>query len=82
MILRYELWDMESANQIAAFESKDEAVEVVAEYLRLNGVDSVTSLVVGAIYRDGAGAVSMIPVLDGNDFLAIARAGSHLDLAS
>jgi hypothetical protein len=65
MILRYELWDMESANQIAAFESKDEAFEVVAEYLRLNGVDSIASLVVGAICRDGAGAVSMIPVLDG-----------------
>ena len=82
MILRYEIWDMESANQIASFESKDEALEVVAEYLRLNGADSVVSLVVGAIYRDEAGSVSMIPVLDGNDFLTIARAGSHLDLAS
>jgi hypothetical protein len=82
MILRYEIWDMESANQIAAFESKDEAVEVVAEYLRLNGADSIASLVVGAIYRDGAGEVSMIPVLDGNDFLTIARAGANLDLAS
>jgi hypothetical protein len=82
MILRYELWDMESANQIAVFESKDEALETVAEYLRLNGADAVTSLVVGAIYRDGSGSVSMIPVLDGHDFLAIARAGSHLDLAS
>ena len=82
MILRYEIWDMESANQIASFESKDEALEVVADYLRLNGADAVASLVLGAIYRDGAGSVSMIPLLDGNDFLAIARAGSSLDLAS
>jgi hypothetical protein len=82
MILRYEIWDMESANQIASFDTKDEAVDVVAEYLRQNGAESVVSLVVGAIYRDGTGAVAMIPVLDGNDFLTIARAGSHLDLAS
>ena len=73
---------MESANQIASFETKGEVLEVVAEYLRLNGTESVETLVVGAIYQDGTGAVSMIPVLDGNDFLTMARAGSHLDLAS
>ena len=82
MILRYELWDMESANQIAMSETKDEVLEVVADYLRLNGAEGATQLVVGAIYRDGQGAVSMIPVLDGDDFLTIARAGSRLDPAS
>jgi hypothetical protein len=82
MILHYELWDMESANQIAVFESKGEALKLVAEYLRLNGADAIEPLVVGAIYRDGNESVSMIPVLDGHDFLAIARAASKLDLAS
>jgi hypothetical protein len=82
MILRYELWDMESANQIATFDAKDEAIAVVTDYLRLNGVEAVSQLVLGAIYRDGAGAVSMIPVLDGDDVVAIVRAGSNLDLTS
>jgi hypothetical protein len=82
MILRYELWDMESANQIAAFEVKDEAIAVVTDYLRLNGVAAVSQLVLGAIYQDGSGTVSMIPVLDGDDVVAIVRAGSKLDLTS
>jgi hypothetical protein len=82
MILRYELWDMESANQIAVFEAKDEAIAVVTDYLRLNGVDAVSQLVLGAIYRDAVGAVSMIPVLDGDDVVAIVKAGSTLDLTS
>jgi hypothetical protein len=82
MILRYELWDMESANQIAAFDQKNEAIAVVADYLRLNGVDAVSQLVLGAIVRDASGDVSMIPVLDGDDVVAIARAGSTLDLTS
>jgi len=82
MILRYELWDMESANQIAAFDEKEEAIAVVTDYLRLKGVAAVSQLVLGAIYRDGAGTVSMIPVLDGGDVVAIVRAGSTLDLSS
>jgi hypothetical protein len=82
MILRYELWDMESANQIATFEAKDEAIGVVTDYLRLNGVAAVSQLVLGVIIRDSSGAVSMIPVLDGDDVVAIVRAGSQLDLPS
>jgi len=82
MILRYELWDMESANQIATFDAKDEAIAVVTDNLRLNGVAAVSQLVLGAIYRDDSGAVSMIPVLDGDDVVAIVRAGSSLDLTS
>jgi hypothetical protein len=82
MILRYELWDMESANQIASFDEKNEAITLVTDYLRLNGVDAVSQLVLGAIIRDASGAVSMIPVLDGDDVVAIARAGSTLDLTS
>lgn len=82
MILRYELWDMESANQIAAFEAKEDAIAVVTDYLRLNGVASVSQLVLGAIYRDSSGSVSMIPVLDGDDVIAIVKAGSTLDLTS
>ena len=82
MILRYELWDMESANQIAVFEAKEEAIAVVTDYLRLNGVDAVSQLVLGAIYRDGSGAVNMIPVLDGDDVVAIVKAGASLDLTS
>ena len=80
--MRYELWDTKSANQIAAFEAKKEAIAVVTDYLRLNGVDAVSQLVLGAIYRDASGAVSMIPVLDGDDIVAIAKAGSNLDLTS
>ena len=82
MILGYELWDMESANQIATFSAKDETIVFVTDYLRLNGVEAVSQLVLGAIYRDGAGAVSMIPILDGDDVVAIARAASNFDSAS
>ena len=82
MILGYELWDMESANQIAAFEAKDEAIAVVTDYLKLNGVAATSQLVLGAIYRDASGTVSMIPVLDGDEVVAIVRAGSNLDLTS
>ena len=82
MILRYELWDLESANQIAAFDGKDEAITVVTDYIRMNGAASVSQLVLGAIIRDSAGAVSMIPVLDGDDVVAIVRAGTRLDLTS
>jgi hypothetical protein len=45
-------------------------------------IGAFVALLVGAIYRDGSGDVSMIPVLDGNDFLTIARAGAKLGLAS
>ncbi|MFN8636574.1 MAG: hypothetical protein U0893_22220 [Chloroflexota bacterium] len=82
MILRYELWDMETANQIAIFDQREKAISVVTEYLRLNGVEAATQLVLGAIYQDGAGTVSMIPVFDGDDVVAIARAGATLDLTS
>jgi hypothetical protein len=82
MILRYELWDMESANQIATFAAKDEAIAVVTDYLRLNGLAVVSQLVLGAIFRDTSGSVSMIPVLDGDDVVAIVRAGAKLDLPS
>jgi hypothetical protein len=82
MILRYELWDLESANQIAAFNAKDEAISVATDYIRLNGVSSVSQLVLGAIIRDSAGAVSMIPILDGDDVVAIVGAGTTFDLTS
>jgi hypothetical protein len=82
MILRYELWDLESANQIATFDAKEQAMSVVTDYIRLNGVASASQLVLGAIFKDSAGAVSMIPVLDGGDVVAIVRAGTRLDLTS
>jgi hypothetical protein len=80
MILRWELWNLDSANRIARFDQKAEAIRVVTEYLRLNGVQAASPLVVGAIYQDGEGAVTMIPMLDGEDVVAIARAGATLDL--
>jgi hypothetical protein len=64
MILRYELWDMESSNQVASFDEKGEAIAVVTDYLRINGVEAVSQLVLGAIYRDDEGTVNLIPVLD------------------
>ena len=82
MILRYELWDMESANQIAAFTEKDEAIAVVTDYLRRNGVAATAQLALGAIFEDAAGGTSLIPVLDGDDVIAIVRAGATLDLTS
>jgi hypothetical protein len=82
MVLRHELRDLESASRIATFDAKEEAIAVVTDYLRLNGVAALPQLVLGAIYRDGAGTVSMIPVLDGDDVVAIVRAGSELDLTS
>lgn len=38
MILRFELWDTESANQITAADQREKAISVVTEYLHLNGV--------------------------------------------
>lgn len=82
MILRYELWDMETANQIAAGADKDEAIAVVTDYLRLNGVAGMSQLVLGALFQDEAGGTSLIPVLDGSDVVSIVRAGAKLDLTS
>ena len=73
---------MESANQIATFDAKDEAIEVVADFLHLIGVAATSQPALGAIYQDGSGTVSMIPVLDGHDVVAIVRAGAKLDLTS
>jgi hypothetical protein len=80
MILRYERWDLASANQIAAIHAKDKAISVLTDHIRLNGVSSASPLVLSAIIHDRAGAVSMVPVLDGDGVVAIVRTGTKFDL--
>ena len=66
----YELWDMETANRIAVFESRQAAIELVRQILRESGVDAVRSLGLGVLQPDATGIVDLEPVLDGEELLA------------
>jgi hypothetical protein len=70
MTTTYEVWDMETANQVGAFESEAEARKFLSEMLRANGADTVNSLSVAAVSHDESGVVDQTLVIDGPDFIA------------
>ena len=68
-ILRYELWDVDSGNQVETCETQQDALDAVRELLDLNGADSVRSMMLGVIRREPSGKVRMFPLLDGDQVL-------------
>ena len=70
MTITFEVWDMESANQIGSFGSESDARAFLKDMLRLNGADTVMALSVAAIEHDQSGVVDQKLVLEGPDFVA------------
>jgi hypothetical protein len=70
MTTTYEVWDMETANQIGAFRSEAEARAFLTDMLHDNGADTVKALSVAAVRHDDSGVVDQTLVLDGPDFVA------------
>jgi hypothetical protein len=68
-IRRYELWDVDSGNQVERCETQQDALDAVRELLALNGEDSIRSMMLGVIRRGPSGKVKMFPVLDGDELL-------------
>ncbi|HZO24826.1 MAG TPA: hypothetical protein VFH48_02405 [Chloroflexota bacterium] len=70
MTTTYEVWDMESANQIGSFGSESDARAFLRDMLRLNGAAAVKALSVAAIEHDQSGVVDQKLILEGPDFVA------------
>ena len=77
MTTTYEVWDMETANQIGAFSSEAEATAFLREMLRLNGANAVTPLSLAAVRHDASGVLDQALIIEGADFVA-----RHLSRAS
>jgi hypothetical protein len=73
MAITYEIWDMESANQIAAFQSEAEAEAFLSGMLRVNGAAAVMALSLAAVEVDDTGVVDQRLILEGSDFVADIR---------
>jgi len=69
-ILRYELWDLDSANRAATVASLAEALAIVREIQECSGREAVRDFGVGAIQQDEAGHAELVPILDGDQLLA------------
>jgi hypothetical protein len=69
-VLRYELWDMESANRIGVFGTKREAFTMVREIYEDYGRSAVEALGLGAIVRDESGTVDLEPAMFGEELLS------------
>ncbi len=78
MTTTYEVWDMESANQVGSFRSESDARTFLEEMLRLNGADTVRALSVAAIEHDDSGVLNQKLILEGPDFLSELKQGSHV----
>ena len=72
-ILRYELWDVDSGNQVEVCQTQQDVIDAVRELLVLNGEDSIRSMMLGVIRREPSGKVRMFPLLDGDELLRRAR---------
>ena len=68
-VLRYELWDVDSGNQVECCQTQQDAMDAVRELLALNGEDSIRSMMLGVIRREPSGKVRMFPLLDGEELL-------------
>ncbi len=74
----YEVWDMESANQVGSFRSESEARTFLKDMLRLNGADTIRALSVAAIEHDDSGVLNQKLILEGPDFLAELEQDPHV----
>ncbi|HZO26081.1 MAG TPA: hypothetical protein VFH48_08815 [Chloroflexota bacterium] len=71
--MRYELWDVDSGNQVEICQTQQDAIDAVRELLALNGEDSIRSMMLGVIRREPSGKVRMFPLLDGDELLQQAQ---------
>jgi hypothetical protein len=69
MTTTYEVWDMDTANQVGAFCSEVQARAFLSEMLRENGADAVRGLSVSAVTHVESGVVDQTLVIDGLDFV-------------
>jgi hypothetical protein len=69
MTTTFEVWDMETANQVGAFPSEAEAGAFLSDMLRANGADTVKALSVAAVQHDDSGVIDQTLVIDGPDFV-------------
>lgn len=69
-VIEYELWDMESANRLAAFPTRQEALDLVDEMLRHDGPEAVASLALGELYQKPSGDIELRPIVQGRALLA------------
>lgn len=76
-VIEYELWDMESANRLAAFPTRQEALELVDEMFRQDGPESVASLALGELYQSTSGDIELRPIAQGGALLAQIGAATH-----
>lgn len=72
-IMRYELWDVDSGNQVEICQTQQDAIDAVRELLALNGESSIRSMMLGVIRREPSGKVRMFPLLDGDELLQRAQ---------
>ncbi len=70
MTITFEIWDMETANQVGTFSTEAEAEAFLLEMLRLNGPDAVMTLSLAAIRHDGRGVIDQTLLVEGADFVA------------
>jgi hypothetical protein len=77
MTTTYEVWDMESANQVGSFGSESDARTFLGDMLRINGPETVRALSVAAIEHDESGVVDQKLILEGPDFVAEVERGSR-----
>ena len=69
-ILTYELWDLDSGNRVAVFDSEAEALTLVREIYARQGPEAVSAFGLGAIREDQDGNAELVPVLDSGQLLA------------
>jgi len=81
-VIEYELWDMESANRLAAFPTRQEALDLVDEMFRHDGPEAVASLALGEIFQTPSGDVELRPIADGRALLDQVTAAARQPRAS
>ncbi len=70
-ILRYELWDLDSGNRVAVFDSQVEALTLMRDIYDLDGPEAVGAFGLSAIQEDRAGGAELVPILDSDQLLAL-----------
>jgi hypothetical protein len=69
MTMIYELWDTESRNLVAEFDSRDDAISAVRQTLNAQGRSAIETLLLGTEDGDGGGEV----IARGAELIALAE---------
>jgi hypothetical protein len=70
MVMTYEVWDTETANQIGAFQTLAEAEALLRDVLRVNGPGVACDMAIVAYHRTAAGEYEPTTVLEGSELVA------------